>query len=125
MKRCFGEHIRRLREELRVRDKRYSLRQVAKRVGIEPSLLSRIERGDSTSISEEKIIALADLLQEDRDSLLALSGKVSSDVQSVIRKRPKLLAQLIRDLKNLPDQDVLRIARGVRDGKMVKVERHD
>lgn len=106
-------------------DKRYSLRQVAKRVGIEPSLLSRIERGDSTSISEEKIIALADLLKEDRDSLLALSGKVSSDVQSVIRKRPKLFAQLIRDLKNLPDQDVLRIARGVRGGKMVKVERHD
>jgi len=125
MKRCFGEHIRRRREELRVCDKRYSLRQVAKRVGIEPSLLSRIERGDSTSISEEKIIALADLLKEDRDSLLALSGKVSSDVQSVIRKRPKLFAQLIRDLKNLPDQDVLRIARGVRDGKMVKVERHD
>lgn len=113
----FGEHIRKRREELRSNDKSYSLRQVAKRVGIEPSLLSRIERGNSTAISEEKIIALADALEEDRDFLLALSGKISSDVQSVIRKRPKLFAQLIRDLKNLPDHVVIRIARGVRDGK--------
>lgn len=117
MKSFFGEHIRKRREGLRAHDKSYSLRQVARRVGIEPSLLSRIERGNTTSISEEKILALADILEEDKDYLLALSGKVSSDVQNVIRKRPKLFAPLIRDLKNLPDHAVLRIIRGVRDGK--------
>ena len=110
-------HIRYRREKLRVEDKRYSLRQVAGRIGIQPSYLSKIERGDKTYLSEEKIIALANDLNEDPDVLLAFSGKVSKDVQNIIRKRPQLFAQLIRDLKDLPDHAVLRIVREVRDGK--------
>jgi hypothetical protein len=47
---------------------------------------------------------------------LALAGKVSADLQQIIRKRPKLFAQLIRDLKNLPEHAVLRLVREVRDG---------
>jgi HTH-type transcriptional regulator, competence development regulator len=117
MKTAFGKYIRKQREALREKDKRFSLRQVAARIGIEPSLLSRIERGETSSLSEQKILALAKDLGEDADVLLALSGKVSSDIQEVIRKRPQLFAQLIRDLKKLPDQAVLRIVREVRDGK--------
>ena len=49
--------------------------------------------------------------------MLALSGKISQDIQKIIRKRPKLFAQLIRDIKDVPDQAVLRIVREVRDGK--------
>jgi hypothetical protein len=48
--------------------------------------------------------------------LLAMVGKVSSDLQEVIRKRPKLFAQLIRELRNQPDRAVLRVVREVRDG---------
>ncbi|MBC8177409.1 MAG: helix-turn-helix domain-containing protein [Deltaproteobacteria bacterium] len=117
MKTAFGTYIRKQREALREKDRRYSLRQVAIRIGIEPSLLSRVERGEPTSLSEQKIVALAEDLGEDSDVLLALSGKVSSDIQEVIRERPMLFAQLIRDLKNLPDHAVLRIVREVRDGK--------
>ena len=117
MDKIFGEYIRNRREELRVKDRQYSLRQVAGKIGIEPSYLSRVERGEPTSLSEAKIIALAKVLDENPDVLLAFSGKVSSDIQEVIRKRPKLFAQLIRDLKNLPNHAVLRIVREVRDGK--------
>jgi len=49
--------------------------------------------------------------------LLALAGKVSAELQQIIRKRPQLFAQLIRDLKDLPDHAVLRLVREVRDGK--------
>ena len=114
---AFGKYIRQKREALREKDRKFSLRQVASRIGIEPSLLSRIERGEPSSLSEPKIYSLSKELDEDPDVLLALSGKVSSDIQDVIRKRPKLFAQLIRDLKNLPDQAVLRIVREVRDGE--------
>jgi transcriptional regulator with XRE-family HTH domain len=117
MRRVFGEYLRERREELRSEDKRFSLRQVAGRIGVEPSYLSRVERGEPVSLSEEKIIALAGVLKEDPDVRLALSGKVSSDIQEVIRRRPKLFAQLIRELKNAPDHAVLRIVREVRDGK--------
>ena len=117
MKTVFGEYIRNRREKLRAEDRQYSLRQVATKIGIEPSYLSRVERGEPTSLSEGKIISLAKVLGEDPDVLLALSGKISSEIQEIIRKRPKLFAQLIRDLKNLPDHAVLRIVREVRDGK--------
>jgi HTH-type transcriptional regulator, competence development regulator len=117
METVFGTYIRKQREALRESDRKYSLRQVAIRIGIEPSLLSRVERGEASSLSEKKILVLAKDLGEDADVLLALSGKVSSDIQAVIRKRPQLFAQLIRDLKELPDQAVLRIVREVRDGK--------
>jgi transcriptional regulator with XRE-family HTH domain len=117
MKNYLGDFIREKREALRALDKRYSLRQVASRIGIEPSYLSKIERGEQTYLSEEKLVALSSDLGEDPDVLLALSGKVSKDIQEIIRKRPQLFAQLIRDLKDLPDRAVLRIVREVRDGK--------
>ena len=49
--------------------------------------------------------------------LLALAGKVSMDLQEVIRKRPELFAGLIRQLKDMPDHAVLRVVREVRDGE--------
>lgn len=117
MENILGQYIREKRETLRAEDKSYSLRQVATRIGVEPSYLSKIERGEQAYLSEEKIVALAKDLGEDADVLLALSGKISKDIQEIIRKRPQLFAQLIRDLKNMPDQAVLRLVREVRDGK--------
>ena len=66
--------------------------------------------------SEATISKLAVELGEDNDVLLAMAGKVSSDLQSVIRKRPALFAELIREMKNQPDHAVLRLVREVRDG---------
>lgn len=112
----FGAYLREVRETLRRQDKKYSVRQVAGRIGIEPSYLSKVERGENVSLSEEKTVLLAKDLGKDPDVLLALSGRVSSDLQEVIRKRPVLFAQLIRQLKDLPSHAVLRIVREVRDG---------
>ena len=60
---------------------------------------------------------LAHELGLDSDMLLAMAGKVSSDLQDVIRRRPELFAELIRGLKELPDHAVLRLVREVRDGE--------
>jgi len=113
----FGDYVRTRREALRAHDDRYSLRQVAQRIGVEPSFLSKVERDETPPPSEAKIVALAEELGEDADVLLALAGKVSSDLQATIRKRPELFATLIRELKDLPDRAVLRLVRDVRDGK--------
>jgi hypothetical protein len=45
-----------------------------------------------------------------------MAGKVSSELQTIVRKRPKLFVELIRALKDQPDHAVLRIVREVRDG---------
>jgi transcriptional regulator with XRE-family HTH domain len=114
----FGQYIREKREKLRADDHRYSLRQVARRMGIEPSYLSKIERGDQKAyLTEVRIRCLADDLGEDPDVLLALSGKISEDIKKIIHKRPVLFAKLIRELRSAPDHAVLRVVREVRDGE--------
>ncbi|MFC2172974.1 helix-turn-helix domain-containing protein [Acidobacteriota bacterium] len=112
----FSNYIRRQREKLRSRDKAFSLRKVAERIGVQPSYLSKVERAEESPPSEMKIVALAHELGEDPDVLLALAGKVSSEVQQIIRKRPELFAKLVRDLKNAPDRQVSRLVREIRDG---------
>ena len=112
-----GPYLRERREALKRHDRSFSLRQVAQRIGVEPSYLSKIERGTPAPLSEEKIIKLALELGDDPDILLAMSGKVSSDLQEVIRKRPQLFAKLIRELKDMPEHAVLRLVREVRDGE--------
>lgn len=117
METAFGAYIRTRREELRESDREFSVRKVAARIGVEPSYLSKVERGEQPPPSEAKIIALAEVLDEDPDVLLAMAGKVSSDLQEAIRRRPKLFAELIRQLRTAPDRAVLRIVREVRDGE--------
>jgi HTH-type transcriptional regulator, competence development regulator len=111
-----GEFIRRRREELRAADPAYSVRQVAERVGIEPSYLSKVERDIGSPPAEETMVRLAADLGVDADVMLAMAGKVSRDLRDVIRRRPQLFGQLIRELKDLPDSAVLRLVREVRDG---------
>ena len=45
-----------------------------------------------------------------------MAGKVSKDLQDVIRARPQLLAELLRQVKDLPDDAVQHLVREVRDG---------
>ena len=112
----FGARTREIRERLRASDRRYSLRQVARRIGVEPAYLSKIERGATAPPSEATTLRLAAELGEDPDVLLAMAGKVSSDLQDIIRKRPKLFADLIRQLRDAPDEAIFAVVRVVRDG---------
>src|SRR5438876_11807681 len=112
----FGEYLRQRRLLKQQFDPGFSLRRVAAAIGVEPSYLSKVERGEQPPPSEKTILALAKVLDEDPDVLLALAGKVSSDLQQIIRKRPQLFAQLLRELKDMPNHAVLRLVREVRDG---------
>jgi HTH-type transcriptional regulator, competence development regulator len=113
----FGDYIRSVREAREETEKRFSLRQVAQRIGVEPAYLSKIEREQVPPPSEATIVRLAADLGEDADVLLAMAGKVSSDLQEVIRKRPKQFAELIRQLRDAPDRAILKVVRVVRGGK--------
>src|ERR1043166_9261676 len=107
----FGDYVRKRRMSLQEADPQYSLRKVAAAIDVEPSYLSKIERGEQPPPGAETIVALAKELGDDADVLLALAGKVSEDLQKIIRKRPQLFAQLIRELKDTPDHAVLRLVR--------------
>lgn len=112
----FGDYIRQARLARQQTDKGYSLRQVAGRVGVEPAYLSKIERDVFPPPSEHMIVNLAADLGEDPDVLLALAGKLSSELREIIVRRPQLFAELIRQLKDAPDHAILRMVREVTDG---------
>ena len=112
----FGPHIRTVREGLAAGNREFSLRKVAGRIGVEPAYLSKIERGVFAPPSEETICKLAEVLGEEKDVLLAMAGKLSSDLREIILKRPKLFADLLRQMKETPDHAILRLVREVKDG---------
>jgi transcriptional regulator with XRE-family HTH domain len=117
MSKEFGSYLRKRREALLAEDSTFSVRQVAARLGIQPSYVSKVERGEVSPPSEATIVRWAEVVGEDSDSMLALAGKVSKDLREAIVKRPKLFAELIRELKSAPDQALLRVVREVRDGE--------
>lgn len=112
----FGQHLRTRREALAEGNKRFSLRQTAQRAGIEPAYLSKIEREEFAPPGEETIRSLARELGEDPDVLLAMAGKVGSDLQAIIRSRPRLFAALLRQLRSAPDDVLEHLAMEVKDG---------
>jgi len=102
----FSKYLRAKRLQLLSKNRKYTLRQVAWAVKVQPSFISKVEHGQVLP-SEGKIIELARFLDEDPDVLLAAAGKVAGELREVITGRPRLFCQLIRRLKDAPDQALL------------------
>ncbi len=114
---AFGEYVRKSRERHRAGDPGYSVRQLAARIGIEPSYLSKIERGQQPPPSEQSIASLARELDEDPDMLLALAGKVSSDLTEIIRRHPREMASFLRSANGLTAEQLARLERQAQKAK--------
>jgi|SRR4029453_13429385 transcriptional regulator with XRE-family HTH domain len=104
----FGPKIRIWREE-----KEIGLRRFADLVGMSPTYLSKIERGDFPPPGEEKIKAIAKELGRDADELLALAGRVASDLEEIIQQKPREMATFLRAARRLTSQDLDRLTRQV------------
>jgi transcriptional regulator with XRE-family HTH domain len=113
----FGNYARQLREQRRAVNCRYSIRQTARRIGVEPAYLSKIERGEVSPPSEETIRRLAADLGEDADYMLALAGKVASDIREIIVGKPVLFAELIRGLSNVCEEELMALVGEVRNSE--------
>jgi transcriptional regulator with XRE-family HTH domain len=100
----FGATIRALREE-----KRIGLRQFARMVGVSATYVSKIERGEMPPPAEDRVKEIARLLDQDPDELLALAGKVASDLNEIIRNRPREMASFLRTASGLSGQEIERL----------------
>ena len=49
------------------------------------------------------------------DALIALAGKVSSDLLAIIRERPTVVAELLRAMRGMSAKRVCAISRQIRD----------
>jgi HTH-type transcriptional regulator, competence development regulator len=102
----FGAFIRREREA-----KEIGLREMAKKIGVSPTYLSKIERDEFDPPVEDKVRKIAQILGRDPDELLALGGRVASDLTDIIRQRPREMADFLRAAKALSPEDMARLAR--------------
>jgi len=108
----FGAYVRRNREA-----KKIGLREMAKKIGVSPTYLSKVERDEFPPPAEDKVRKIAEIFQIDVDELLALAGKVSTDLSEIIRENPRELAALLRTAKGMTKDDVARLAQEAEKSK--------
>ena len=108
----FGAFIRGEREAREI-----GLREMAKMIGVSPTYLSKVERDEFPPPAEDKVKAIAKIIQCDSDDLLARAGRVSTDISDIIKRHPIELAALLRTTKGLTADDITRLAQQARQAK--------
>jgi transcriptional regulator with XRE-family HTH domain len=97
----FGAFIRREREA-----KNFGLREMAKKVGVSPTYMSKIERDEFKPPAEDKVLKIAEILDINPDELLALAGKVSVHLSNIIQENPKEMAILLGVTSGMTEGEV-------------------
>ena len=95
----FGKFVRREREA-----KNLGLRKMAKMIGVSATYLSKVERDEFAPPAEDKVTKIARIIGCDTDELLALAGRVSSDLTEIIREHPRELAHILRGTRGSPEE---------------------
>ena len=78
-----------------------------------PTYLSKVERDEFNPPSEEKVRAIAKALGQDADELLALAGRVSTELANIIQRHPREMATFLRAANGLTDEQMQRLVETV------------
>lgn len=100
---AFGDLIRRRRQEKQKGDPSYSLRQFAKKVGLSPTFVSKMEKGEFDPPSVDKIKRIAQSLDLDTDELLNLAKKLDPELQEIINEK-RAMADFLRTASGLSEE---------------------
>ena len=87
-----ADEVAKLLREIRAR-RGVSVREVARQVGVDPSYVSRVERGEKQA-SPAFRQRLADHYNVPTDDLELAAGEVPADVAAILRAHPEVLAEL-------------------------------
>ena len=113
----FGAYVRRVREGRGI-----GLREMARKIGVSATYVSMIERDEFPPPAENKIKAIAEVLGLNVDELLAMAGKIPSDLVQIIKKHPTEMAIIIRGTNTMSEEEmqktVLSIAEGMKKRKI-------
>jgi transcriptional regulator with XRE-family HTH domain len=108
----FGEWLREKRLA-----KGYTLRKFAEQVGISPTYLSHVEQGQADPPTAERVQAMAELLKENADEMIALAGRVPEDLPEIIQRRPTQVPNLLREVNGLTTEQLQQLMEQVRKMK--------
>ena len=120
----FGEYLISLRDARKQTDRTFSMRGVASKIGISPTYLSMIERGEQPA-SEKTIRKLAEVFGVSADEIFAHANRIDPDLEKTLasHEAPAQMAALLRRVATLPS-DKLEMAKNLIDkvGKTVDDE---
>ena len=85
----FGARLRELRKQAGL-----TQRQIADKAGVDFTYLSKIANGVMPPPSQKVILRLAEALNDDKDELMTLAGKIPPDIAQILKNREAL--QLLR-----------------------------
>ena len=113
----FGKRVRELREAKLKTDANFTLRKFADAVGISPTFLSKVERGEFNPPKAENVKKIAELLGADPDELLALAGKFDPELRDIISESPTALPDLLRSVRGMSEAELRELAERARKKK--------
>jgi HTH-type transcriptional regulator, competence development regulator len=98
----FGAFIRRERET-----KGLSLRDMAKKIKVSPTFLSKVETEDWKP-GEEKLRKIAEVIGCDPDDLMARAGRVPTELSEIIKQSPHRhqMTALLRTAKGFTAEEM-------------------
>ncbi len=110
MQESFGHRLRTIRMR-----KGLGLREFARRVGVSPTYLTQVEKDACPKPTEERVVAMARALEQHPDEFLALAGRIASDIDEIIRARPRSLPTFLRVVQGLTDARINEITRQIEE----------
>lgn len=88
---AFGAQLREKRTE-----KRITLRKLADMIGVSSTYLSQVEKGRYDPPTANRVRRIAKILGEDADLWIGLANRVPEDVESMVKRHPKEMPELLR-----------------------------
>ena len=104
----FGAFVRREREAREI-----GLREMAKKIGVSPTYLSKVERDEFAPPTEDKVRAIAQIIECDTDELLAMAGRMPSDLADIIKRH----MPLIEEVFPVKRDEIARLAEGAKKAR--------
>ena len=108
----FGAFVRREREAREI-----GLREMAKKIGVSPTYLSKVERDEFTPPTEDKVRAIAQIIECDIDELLAMAGRMPSDLADIIKRNPVEVSALLRTTSSMTRDEIARLTEGAKKAR--------
>jgi transcriptional regulator with XRE-family HTH domain len=108
----FGAFIRRKREENEI-----GLREMARKLDVSAAYLSKIERDEIPPPTEERVKAIAEIIDCDVDDLLARAGRVASELSDIIKRHPVELGALLRITRGMSRDKIKWLAEQAKEAK--------
>ena len=95
------------------KNKDFSLRDFAKEDGVSHVAISHIEKG-KVEAKKETLIKIANILNYDKDTLLAKASKLDDDVENMLSEKSETAAVLFRSAAGLTDEQLKKITEQIK-----------